>query len=87
MATPIYKGRGQASSDSGGWLGVLFGGTPTYGGAGQPGQKSSVIGGAQPAYKPAPATGASGVSGDVDADACGPGSFAIVIPRQVIEQQ
>jgi hypothetical protein len=54
---------------------------------GQPTTKSSAYGGAAPAYKPAPATAAPDAVTSVDASACGPGSIAIVIPREVIEQQ
>ena len=84
MATPIYNGRGQPNPNCGGWLGSLLGGTPTYGGVGQPAQKSSVVGGSQPAYKPAPSADPSVASQSVDAG-CGP--IAIVIPRQAIETQ
>lgn len=85
MSTPIYNGRGQPNpGNGGGWLGSWLGGTPTYQGVGQPAQKSSsLLGGSQPAYQPAPAQ-MSEVMGH-DANACGP--FAIVIPRQVIEPQ
>jgi hypothetical protein len=81
MATPNYQGQGQPTADSGGWLGSLLGGTPAYKGVGQPSSKSSVISGSAPAYKPAPSASSA------DMSACGPGSIAIVIPRDVIEQQ
>ena len=77
MATPNYKGAGQPSSSGGSWLGSLVGGTP--------------------AYKPAPANAASPdvtPSGDPNAeqsadqnDVCGRGPIAILIPREVIEQE
>ncbi len=86
MATPNYLGNGQPPADGGGWLGSLIGGTPAYKGAGQPSSKSSVFG-STPAYKPAP-TGAQSAMTSSDANACGPsGPIAIVIPRDVIEQQ
>lgn len=84
MATPIYNGGGQPTPNGGGWLGSLFGGTPTYRGVGQPAQKaSSLLGGSQPAYQPAPTADASNAM--LGSDGCGP--IAIVIPRQVIESQ
>ncbi len=87
MATPNYIGNGQPPADSGGWLGSWLGGTPAYKGAGQPSSKSSVFG-STPAYKAAPAAGQSAMSTSGDASACGPsGPIAIVIHRDVIEQQ
>jgi hypothetical protein len=89
MATPNYLGRGQPAADSGGWLGTWLGTTPTYQGVGQPSSKSSAIGGAAPAYKPAPSsTAAPGAmtSPSAEPNACGHGPIAIVIPREVIEQ-
>lgn len=84
MTTPIYKGNGQPSPANEGWLGSWFGGTPTYRGVGQPAQKaSSLLGGSQPAYQPAPTADASNAM--LGSDGCGP--IAIVIPRQVIESQ
>ena len=85
MATPNYQGQGQPAADSGGWLGSLLGGTPAYKGVGQPSSKSSVISGSAPAYKPAP--NASSVMASADMSACGPGPIAIVIPREMIEQE
>ena len=89
MATPNYLGRGQPGADSGGWLGTWLGGTPAYKGVGQPTSKTSAIGGETPAYRPAPATAdVPGVtSTSADPNACGPGPIAIVIQRDVIEQQ
>ena len=88
MAIPNYQGRGQPAADSGGWLGSWIGGTPAYQGAGQPSSKSSASGGAAPAYKPALANaGSQSPMTSVDMSACGPGPIAIVIPREVIEQQ
>ncbi len=74
MATPNYQGPGQPAANSSSWLGSWLGGTPAYKGAGQPSSTSSGFGGSAPAYKPAP-------------DACGQRPIAIVIPRDVIEQQ
>ena len=85
MATPNYKGPGQPSADSGGWLGTWLGGTPTYQGVGQPTTKASTYGGATPAYKPAPATATPAAV--TDAKTCGCGPIAIVIPREVTEEQ
>ena len=87
MATPNYKGQGQPTANSGGWLGSLMGGgAPAYGGAGQPASKTSgYLAGSAPAYKPAPA--ASEATSATDPDVCEPQGFAIVIPRQMIEQQ
>ena len=84
MTTPIYKGNGQPSPANDGWLGSWLGGTPTYGGVGQPAQKaSSMLGGSQPSYQAAPIADASNTM--LGSDGCGP--IAIVIPRQVIEPQ
>ena len=84
MATPNYKGQGQPTANSGGWLGSLMGGgAPAYGGAGQPASKTSgYLGGSAPAYKPATPAATSAT----DPDVCEPQGFAIVIPRQMIEQ-
>ena len=86
MATPNYKGRGQPAGDSAGWLGSWLGGTPSYQGAGTPASRSSAFGGAAPAYKPAPSTAAppDGMT-SAESAVCGP--IAIVIPREVIDQQ
>jgi hypothetical protein len=88
MATPNYKGQGQPTANSGGWLGSLMGGgAPAYGGAGQPASKTSgYLAGSAPAYKPAPAASPAATSA-TDPDVCEPQGFAIVIPRQMIEQQ
>ena len=88
MATPNYKGQGQPTANSGGWLGSLMGGgAPAYGGVGQPASKTSgYLAGAGPAYKPAPAASPAATSAE-DPDVCEPQGFAIVIPRQMIEQQ
>jgi hypothetical protein len=88
MATPNYQGRGQPAADSGGWLGSWLGGSPAYKGVGQPSSKSSAIGGAAPAYKPAPASASpQNAMTSADLEACGPGAIAIVIPREAVEQQ
>jgi hypothetical protein len=94
MATPNYKGQGQPAANSGGWLGSLMGGgAPAYGGVGQPASKTSgYLAGSAPAYKPAPAAStvpaaSSAATSDADPDVCEPQGFAIVIPRQMIEQQ
>lgn len=87
MTTPIYKGQGQPNGGSGGWLGSLLGGTPMYGGVGQPAQKPSALGTSQPVYKPASSAVTPGDVASADANATGCGPIAIVIPRQVIEQQ
>ena len=83
MATPNYKGAGQPAADGGSWLGSWLGGTPAYKGVAK--LPST---GAGPAYKPAPAPASSeDVTSVDDSDACGVGPIAIVIPREVIEQQ
>ena len=86
MATPNYKGTGQPSN-GGSWFGSWLGGTPAYKGADRGSSNVAGYAGAGPAYKPAPAAAPSPdatVSAD-DSDTCGP--IAIVIPREVIEQQ
>ena len=84
MATPNYKGAGQPAADGGSWLGSWLGGTPAYKGT----AKLPSSGNSGPGYKaaPAPASSSDVMSAD-QIDACGPGSIAIVIPREVIEQQ
>ena len=88
MATPNYKGQGQPGSSSGGFLGSLIGGSaPAYAGAGQPGSTTSkYFAGSAPAYKAAPASQDAEQSA-TDSEAYGPAPFAIVIPRQVIDQE
>jgi hypothetical protein len=56
---------------------------------GQPTTKTSAYGGGAPAYKPAPATAtpAAVTNPSVNASACGCGPIAIVIPREVTEEQ
>ena len=71
MATPSYKGSNQPLPNGGGWLGSWLGGTPAYGSA---------------VKKPANAAQATSASADAAGDACG-GPIAIVIPREVLEQQ
>ena len=74
MATPSYKGSNQPSPNGGGWLGSWLGGTPAY---------------ASAVKRPAGAAQATPTSADATAqagDACG-GPIAIVIPREVLEQQ
>ncbi len=91
MATPNYKGAGQPSTNGGSWLASLAGGTPAYKSASK-GTNTSSYAGSGPAYKPAPVAQPSPdevtptTPGPDDDDACGGGSIAIVIPRQVIEQ-
>jgi hypothetical protein len=91
MATPNYKGTGQPSPSGGSWLGTLVGGTPAYKGVDKAAPNAAGYMGSGPAYKPAPA---SVISPDANADpnadqsdVCGRGPIAIVIPREVIEQQ
>ena len=93
MATPNYKGTGQPSN-GGSWFGSWLGGTPAYKGADRGSSNVAGYAGAGPAYKPAPAAAPSpaAASPDVtqsaeDDDACGCGPIAIVIPREVIEQE
>ena len=80
MATPNYKGAGQPAADGGSWLGSWLGGTPAYKGT----VKLPSSGSSGPGYKaaPAPADVAS-----ADSDVCGGTPIAIVIPREVIDQQ
>ena len=97
MATPIYKGRGQPAGDNGflSGLGSWFGGgTPAYRGVGQP-SSGSAFGNGVPAYKPASAT-KDARSPDAPSSAAivsecpdpfGPGSVAIVVPRDLIDPQ
>ncbi|HEY4243683.1 MAG TPA: hypothetical protein VGM88_27915 [Kofleriaceae bacterium] len=97
MATPNYKGTGQPSSTGGSWLGTLVGGTPAYKSVDK-GASNAAAGytGAGPAYKPAPASvpspdvtqsAAPAVDPSADESMCGRDAIAIVIPREVIEQQ
>ena len=92
MATPNYKGAGQPSSNGGSWLSSLVGGTPAYKSVDK-GTNASSYTGSGPAYKPAPAAQQSldaltpTTPNAEDDDTCGGGPIAIVIPRQVIEQQ
>ena len=67
--------------------------TPNYKGANQPsangsGWLGSWLGGT-PAYKSAQKLASSDAVGvtSVDSETCGPAPFAIVIPREVVEQQ
>ncbi len=67
--------------------------TPNYKGANQPspngsGWLGSWLGGT-PAYKSAQKLASSDAVGvtSADSDVCGPAPFAIVIPREVIDQQ
>ncbi len=82
MATPNYKGAGQPAADGGSWLGSWLGGTPAYKGT----EKLPSSGSSGPGYKAAPAS-SSDVSSADQIDACGGGPIAIVIPREVIDQQ
>ena len=71
MATPNYKGPNQPSPNGSGWLGSWLGGTPAY---------ANVV---KKTAQVAPSPSDAAMDGG---DACG-GPIAIVIPRQVIEQQ
>jgi hypothetical protein len=77
MATPNYKGEDQPPPNSGGWLGSWLGGTPAY--------KSVVKKATASSAQAAPAD--AQMVGAEQLDACGPRPIAIVIPREVIEQQ
>ncbi len=88
MATPNYKGANQPLPNGGGWLGSWLGGTPAYKNADKRPSAAAMttnVGAAQAA----PASGDVAVSMTTvqPNDACGPGPIAIVIPREVIEQQ
>ena len=92
MATPNYKGTGHPSN-GGSWLGSWLGGTPAYKTVDRGSSNVAGYTGAGPAYKPAPAaapspdvTPSAEQSADQN-DACGCGPIAIVIPREVIEQE
>ena len=67
--------------------------TPSYIGPGQPvGDSGGWLGswlGGTPAYKSAQKLASSDAVGvtSADSDVCGPAPFAIVIPREVVEQQ
>jgi hypothetical protein len=76
MATPNYKGANQPTPNGSGWLGSWLGGTPAY---------KSVVKPAKSAAQVAPADGQ--MLSMEQLDACGPRPIAIVIPREVIEQQ
>ena len=82
MATPNYSGKAQQPTGISSWFGSWLGGTPTYGGAGQPVTKPSMFGGAAPAYKTASVVDASDASVSQDQRTCVPAQFAIVIPRE-----
>ena len=98
MATPNYKGTGHPSNGSS-WLGSWLGGTPSYKTVDKGSSYAAGYTGAGPAYKPAPAAVAPAAASapaapslDVNEsaeqnDACGCGPIAIVIPREVIEQE
>ena len=95
MATPTYLGPGQPLASNGngflGRLGSLFGGgaTPQYIGEGQPTSGGGFLGGATPAYLPAPADeptqseapSATCASCPIDPAAIAAGYSAVVIPR------
>jgi hypothetical protein len=89
MATPNYKGAGQPQADGGSWLGSWLGGTPAYKGAMKSTSNASGFSSSGPAYKPAPAPAdSSALTTTADqSDACGGRPIAIVIPREVIDQQ
>ncbi len=76
MATPNYNGEDQPPPNGGGWLGSWLGGTPAY--------KSAVKKAAASAAQAVPADAMASVE---QSDACGPRPIAIVIPREVIDQQ
>jgi len=93
MATPNYKGTGHPSN-GGSWLGSWLGGTPAYRSVDKGASNVAGYTGAGPAYKPAPAAAPSPAAASPDVtqsaeqdDACGCGPIAIVIPREVIEQE
>jgi hypothetical protein len=84
MATPNYKGAGQPAADGGSWLSSWLGGTPAYKGS----DKSPSGASSGPGYKAAPApTSSADVTSADPRDVCGDGPIAIVIPREVIDQQ
>lgn len=86
MATPNYKGENQPLPNGGGWLGSWLGGTPAYKNADKrPSAAAMTNANAAPAA-PAGDVAASMTAADPN-DACGPGPIAIVIPRELIEQQ
>jgi hypothetical protein len=86
MATPIYKGTGQPAA-AGGWLSGLaswFGSpAPSYLGTGQAAQGSTgFLGGATPAYKPAPTTDESAIAPSAaSGDYREPERITVLIPR------
>jgi hypothetical protein len=89
MATPNYPGTAQPAP-SGGWLsglGSWFGGpAPVYAGAGQSASSSSgYLGGATPAYKPAPSQGGTATASGTPS--CEPERITLMIPRELIEPQ
>ena len=90
MAAPIYKGAGQPTA-AGGWLNGLtswFGGpAPTYVGKGQAAEGGTgFLGGASPAYKPAPSDVSS--STPTMAELCRePERITVLIPREAFEPQ
>jgi hypothetical protein len=77
MATPNYKGEDQPPPNGGGWLGSWLGGTPAY--------KSVTKKATASATQAAP--GEAQMACVEQTDPCGPRPIAIVIPRDVIEQQ
>ena len=79
MATPNYKGANQPSPNGSGWLGSWLGGTPAY--------KSVEKKPASTAQSSSTSADAVGAMTGAMSDACGPAPFAIVIPREVIDQQ
>ena len=90
MATPVYQGAGQPTA-VGGWLSGLTswfsGPAPAYVGKGQVAQGSTgYLGGATPAYKPAPTDATS--STPTMADVCRePERITVLIPREAFEPQ
>jgi hypothetical protein len=95
MANPIYKGQGQPASASGGWLSGLFGTqTPAYKSAPPvPASTTSASASTSTSGSGSAATAPSALAPPVapaviptGCDADGIPSFAIVIPREVIER-
>ena len=78
----------QPSPNGGGWLGSWLGGTPTYKNVDKRPSAAAMTTNAN-ATQAAPASGDVAVSMTTvePNDACGHGPIAIVIPREVIEQQ
>ena len=90
MATPNYKGPNQPTPNGSGWLGSWGGGTPAYISVVKKCASAAMMPGASAATTPdASAAQAAPAAGDAAIAAGGsyPGPIAIVIPREVIDQQ